>query len=166
MMAALQRHEVEKFCADNKKTFFGCSLDGESAFEVVNRSVQLRELYVAGEEGQFWLANYYSYRNSKTQIKLNGQLSRSISEQAGVKQGNIKSSDHFKIYINSLLDTIEYSQLGVMIGPIHVGDTACADDEYLLTDSQSKLQSQLDIAEHFGRNYQVTYGASKSKIRI
>ena len=80
--------------------------------EVVNRSVQLRELYVAGEEGQFWLANYYSYRNSKTQIKLNGQLSRSISEQAGVKQGNIKSSDHFKIYINSLLDTIEYSQLG------------------------------------------------------
>ena len=28
--------------AYNKITFFGCSLDGESAFEVVDRSIQLR----------------------------------------------------------------------------------------------------------------------------
>ena len=39
LLAALQRHEVEKFCVDNKSTFFGCSLDGESAFEVVDRSI-------------------------------------------------------------------------------------------------------------------------------
>ena len=40
LMGALQRHEVEKFCIDNKVTFFGCSLDGESAFEVVDRRIQ------------------------------------------------------------------------------------------------------------------------------
>ena len=40
MMGALQRHEVEKFCINNKKTFFGCSPDGDSAFEVVNRAIQ------------------------------------------------------------------------------------------------------------------------------
>ena len=28
LMGALQRHEVEKFCIDNKMTFFGCTLDG------------------------------------------------------------------------------------------------------------------------------------------
>ena len=32
IMGALQRHEVEKFCVDQKKTFFGCILDGASAF--------------------------------------------------------------------------------------------------------------------------------------
>ena len=52
-MGALQRHEEEKYCLDNKITFFGCSLDEESAFEVVDRSIQLRELYCAGEEGEF-----------------------------------------------------------------------------------------------------------------
>ena len=31
LMGALQRHETEKFCIDNMKTFFGCSLDGDSA---------------------------------------------------------------------------------------------------------------------------------------
>ena len=34
---------------DNKKIFFGCSLDGDSAFEVVNRDIHTRELYCAGE---------------------------------------------------------------------------------------------------------------------
>ena len=38
LMGALQRHEVEKYCIDMKKTYFGCSLDGDSAFEVVKYS--------------------------------------------------------------------------------------------------------------------------------
>ena len=52
MMGALQRHETEKFCIDMKKTFYGCSLDGESAFEVVDRNIQTRELYCAGITGK------------------------------------------------------------------------------------------------------------------
>ena len=51
LLGALQRHEVEKYCIDMKKTFIGCSLDGDSAFEVVNRNIQKRELYFAGESG-------------------------------------------------------------------------------------------------------------------
>ena len=166
MMGALQRHEVEKYCIDNKKTFFGCSLDGESAFEVVNRTIQTRELYCAGESGQYWLSSKYGYENTRTQIKMNGQLSRSISEQTGVKQGHIKSSDHYKIYINPLLDTVDSAKLGVWIGPINVGDSACADDEYLMSDSQTKLQALLDIAQFYGDMYLVTYGAAKTKVTV
>ena len=51
MMGALQRHETEKYCIDMKMTFFGCSLDGESAFEVVDRKIQTRELYCSGVTG-------------------------------------------------------------------------------------------------------------------
>ena len=42
LMGALQRHEAQKYCMDTKKTFFGCSLDGDSAFEVVCRNIQER----------------------------------------------------------------------------------------------------------------------------
>ena len=94
MMGALQRHEAEQFCVDNKKTFFGCSLDGDSAFEVVNRAIQTRELYCASERGQYWLASKYSYENTETRIKTKGLLSRSFRETLGVKQGHIKSSDN------------------------------------------------------------------------
>ena len=165
-MAALQRNETEKFCVDHKRPFFGCSLDGASAFEVVNIDILLRELYCSGEEGQYWQASKYSYENSMTRIKMNQQLSRSIQEGLGVKQGHIKSSDNYKIYINPLLDAIDDAKLGVWIGPINVGSSACADDEYLMADTASKLQSQLDIAAFYGHTYMTEYGASKTKVTV
>ena len=47
-MGALQRHECQKYAIDEKKTCFGLSLDGDSAFEVVDRDIQKRELFMAG----------------------------------------------------------------------------------------------------------------------
>ena len=166
LLGAVQRHEVEKFCIDMKMTFFGCSLDGDSAFEVVNRAIQTRELYCAGERGQFWQASQFSYQNSLTRIKMNGKLSRNIEENLGVKQGRNKSSDHYKIYIAPLLDTLEQSELGVWIGPINVGVSGVADDVYLMTDKQTKLQELINIAVHYGKMYRITYGASKTKVTV
>jgi hypothetical protein len=157
---------VEKFCVDNMKTFFGCSLDGDLAFEVVNRAIQTRELYCAGERGQYWLASKYSYENTQTQVKMKGQLSRNFTENLGVKQGHIKSSDNYKIYVNPLLDTVDSANLGVWLGPINVGSSACADDEYLMSDNQHRLQSLLDIAAFYGNMYRVTYGAAKTKVTV
>ena len=166
MMGALQRQETEKFCIDMKKTFYGCSLDGESAFEVVDRNIQTRELYCAGITGQYWKASDYSYKNSFSKIKMNGELSSEFEEKLGVKQGHINSSDHYKIYINPALEALDESSLGVWIGPVHVSGTGVADDLYLTTDSQSKLQALLEIAAHYGLRYKIKYGASKTKITV
>ena len=166
MMGALQRHEVEKFCQDNKITFFGCSLDGESAFEVVDRTIQLRELYCAGEKGEFWQSSRFSYENSHTQIKMKQKLSRKFKETAGVKQGHINSSDNYKIYINPALNTLDTSTLGVWVGPINVSVTGIADDVYLMSSSQSGLQGLIKIAEHYGSRYRIRYGADKTKITV
>ena len=166
MMGALQRHETEKYCINMKITLFGCSLDGESAFEVVDRKIQTRELYCSGITGKNWQSSSYSYSNSMSRIKMNGQLSSQFQEKLGVKQGHIKSSDHYKIYINPVLETLEESCLGVWIGPINVSGTCVADDLYLTADTQSKLQAQLEIAEHYGCRYKIKYGATKTKITV
>ena len=166
LMGALQRHEAEQFCLDMKKTFFGCSLDGDSAFEVVNREIMTRELYVAGDKGDYWKANHYSYKNSLSRIKMNGNLSRPIGETLGVKQGNIKSSDHYTVYNTPVLDTLEEATLGVWIGPVNTGVTGVADDDFLMSDDPVKLQGLIDIAEHYGNRYRITYGASKTKITV
>ena len=166
LMGALQRHEVEKYCIDMKKTFFGCSLDGDSAFEVVNRDILTRELYCAGERGDFWQASHYSYQNSLTKIKMKGLLSRDIIEKLGVKQGRNKSSDHYKVYIAPLLDTLDSADLGVWVGPINVSVSGVADDIYPMSDKQTKLQSLLDIAAYYGQMYRIEYGASKTKITV
>ena len=166
LMGALQRHEAEQHCLDMKKTFFGCSLDGDSAFEVVNRDILTRELYMSGDRGDYWKASYFSYKDSLSRIKMNGQLSRPIKETLGVKQGHIKSSDHYTAYNGPLLDTLERVSLGVWIGPINCGVTGVADDDFLMSDDSIRLQGLIDIAEHYGKRYRITYGASKTKITI
>ena len=166
LMGALQRHEAQKYCIDSRKTFFGCSLDGDSAFEVVCRIIQQRELYFAGETGQLSQYNTSYYRNTETKIKMNGKISKSLEETLGVGQGKIRSSDHYKIYINPVLETLENANLGLNIGPINVGCSCVADDLYLISDDQVKLQGLLDICQHYGQLYRIKYGANKTVVSV
>jgi hypothetical protein len=41
-----------------------------------------------------------------------------------------------------------------------------ADDVYLMSDKQTKLQAQMDIASHYGKMYRIKYGASKTKVTV
>ena len=68
-------------------------------------------------------------------------------------------------HIILLLDTLERSNLGVLVGPVQ-GVSEVADDVYLMTDKHTKLQEQLNIATEYGRMYRVTYGASKTKVTV
>ena len=77
---------------------------------------------------------------------MQGQLSRNFTEQLGVKQGHFKSTDSYLIYINPWLDTVDSANLGVWLGPVNMGYSAFADEDYLMSDSQTKLQALLDIA--------------------
>ena len=88
---------------------------------------------------------------------MNGQLSKPLQETLGVGQGKIRSSDHYKIYINPVLETLESADLGVNIGPINTGVSCVSDDVYLITDDQTKLQGLIDIAQHYGHMYRVEY---------
>ena len=99
----------------------------------------------------------------KSRIKLDGKLSRSVRETLGVKRC---SSNDYKVYVNPALDTFERSQLGVQIGPVNVAVTGVADDLYLLANSQSKLQSLINIAENYGHSYLIKFGAQKTKITV
>ena len=93
---------------------------------------------------------------------MNGKISKPLQENLGVGQGKIRSSDHYKIYINPVLETLESAGLGINIGPINTGVSCVADDLYLLSDNQIKMQGLLDICQHYGQLYRITYGASFS----
>ena len=97
---------------------------------------------------------------------MNGKLSSEFEETLGVKQGHINSSDYYKVFIDPALETLDESDLGmgVWIGPVNVSGTGVADDLYLTSDTQSKLQALLDIAAHYGFRYKIRYGASKLRL--
>ena len=61
---------------------------------------------------------------------------------------------------------VDLSKIDIDIGPVNTGVSCVADDVYLITDDQTKLQGLLDIAEDYGQQYRIVYGASRTVISV
>ena len=166
LLAAIQRGECQRWALDQKLTCFGVSLDGEAAFPSVERDIQVRELYSAGERGDLLSYSRNTYRNTECHMKLQGKLSRKIREHKGNRQGHVRASGHFKVYINPCLLSLNSTTLGFQLGPICTTAVCVADDSYLLSSSQSGLQASLDLISHYADNYQIRFNADKTKIVV
>ena len=126
----------------------------------------MRELFCAGETGQYGLFTKCVYDNTQTRIKMNQNLSEPLFESLGVGQGKIWLSDHYKIFINSILKTLDDAILGLNIGPLNVIFSCVADDLYLMSDHPLKMQCMLDLFQEYGKSYRIMYGASKTVISV
>ena len=166
LMAAVQRGECQRWAIDMKKTCFGISLDGEAAFPSVEREIQVRELYSAGERGNLLQYSRNTYVNTECHIKMDGKLSRKVSEYKGNRQGHARASGHYKVYINPCLLALNQSKLGFNIGPICVTAVSVADDTYLLTETPSSLQAALNLVNYFGKRYRIVFNADKTKLVV
>ena len=67
LLAAVERGECQRTAIDGKSTCFGVSLDGEAAFPSVNRTIQVRELYTAGERGDLLRYSKNTYENTEVE---------------------------------------------------------------------------------------------------
>ena len=166
LLAAVQRGECQRWAINKKITCFGVSLDGEAAFPSVERDIQVRELYATGEQGDMLQYSRNTYRNTECHLKLENRLSRRVMELKGNRQGHVRPSGHFKVYINSSLLSLNSSNLGFNLGPVCSTVVCVADDAYLLSDSPSGLQGALDIMSHYARRYQLKFNADKTKVVV
>ena len=64
------------------------------------------------------------------------------------------------------MDTLEESELGVMVGNICVTADGVADDVYAMTDNPIKLKAIISLLENYSRKYRVPFGKGKTKIVV
>ena len=166
LLAAVQRGECQRWAIDQKLTCFGVSLDGEAAFPSVERNIQVRELYTVGERGDLLSYSNNTYQNTECHMKLKNKLSRKIVEHKGNRQGHVRASGHFKVYINPCLLSLNSSDLGFHMGPICTTAVCVADDTYLFSTTPSGLQGAMDIISHYANRYQLRFNADKTKIVV
>ena len=166
LMASVVRGECQRWARDHGSTCFGVSLDGEAAFPSVEREIQIRELYSAGERGDILKYSKSTYQNTECHLKLHGKLSRKIAEHKGNRQGHVRASGHYKAYVNPCLSALCDSKLGFQVGPICITSVCIADDLYALSGSQSGLQGALNIVSHYARRHRVTFNAEKTKLVV
>ena len=99
-------------------------------------------------------------------MKLRDKVSRKVEEHKGNRQGHVRASGHFKVYINPCLLSLNSSNLGFDIGPICTTAVCVADDAYLLSNTPSGLQGALDIISHYAKQYQLKFNADKTKVVV
>ena len=132
--------------ADQKMPLYTAFLDASKAFDVVWHQGLLAKIAELGIEGNLWLLYQDLYNDMTSMVKWQGAFSEEFTEQQGVRQGGIPSTELFKSRGDRLLNRLEESQLGFSVGTIDIGVPTCADDMTLLSSSAINLQSMIDIA--------------------
>ena len=101
------------------------------------------------------------YDGLTSKIRWKGSISEPIQELQGVRQDGIWSPTAYKIFINSLLNSMQHKQLGVDIGTNYCGIPTVADDVTLISHDPMELQIMLNVKQNL-QTQNVIWSVNKS----
>ena len=139
-------------------------LDAKTAFDVVSHNSLMRKLFNAGVEGKLWSLIMNFHQDASSVVKWEGRFSSTFPILQGVRQGGILSADLYKLYVNQLLNRLEYNSTGGRIGDIVCNAPTCADDLSTLSDSERSLQVLCNIAYDYSVMEQYQLQPTKSVV--
>ena len=164
IIAALILSELIAEAKSNKSPLYVAFMDARKAFDVVWHTGLFRDLYTFDITGDNWLFFKHWYDNVASKVRWKQNLSDSINELQGVRQCGVWSPTAYKIFINSLLDTLERNQLGAYLGTHYCGTPTVADDVTLISNDPYELQSMLDIQTSHANSKRYLISEQKSSI--
>ena len=150
--AALIVEEITRDCKDTGQSCDLIFLDAKAAFDVVDHKHLMRRVYQAGIQNKHWSIIEDLHHEAQSVVKLGNKKSDPFQIHLGVRQGGVLSTDCYKLYINPLLKTLEYENLGCRIGNILCNASACADDVTLNSKHSTDTQILINIAEQFSNS--------------
>ena len=165
-LAALLLTEVIQHSACTlKEPAYLLFLDAKSAFDKVVPELLIRNLYLAGMDGN--TTNFINHRlqNRLTYIDWDNNIMGPIEDEHGVEQGGTNSSDYYKIYSNENLITAQKSSQGIDLGnSIVISEIGLADDSVSCANKLSKLANILHLVKKYCDKYSVTLCHEKTKL--
>ena len=139
--------ELSTFAKYSRTPLHTCFIDFSKAFDSVPRNALLARLADLGIDTKLYHAIESMYRKTSAQALANGVKSRTFNIERGVAQGCPLSPTLFAIYINTLIDQIQASGLGMKIDDTgNLSILAYADDIVLVAENKHDLQEMVNIA--------------------
>ena len=143
---------------------YQCFYDLEKAFDSVEYCVLLDHLYRSGINGKAWRLIRSFYHNLHGQVRIDGQLSKSLSLQRGVRQGSVLSPMLFLLVMDALLTELVDANAGLSVNGIYTGSLGHADDLRSITSNLVSLQKQAEIVKAFTEKNSLTLNAEKLEL--
>ena len=141
-------------------------MDARKAFDVVWHESTLVQLHNEGITGPLWRTYVDMYKDVESIICVNGELSRTISEGQGIRQGAETSTEIFKTRANPVIRATADIPDTLRIGTTKVGAPTCADDICMLSRSHLGAQTALLIAQNDANKERYEFSASKTKVLL
>ncbi|CAC5392439.1 unnamed protein product [Mytilus coruscus] len=161
-MAALLISEAHVNAKRMKEILFLTALDTQKAFDVVNHSILLDKLFQKDIPPEIWETIYEMYNDLTSRVNWKGPPSNSFPVQQGVRQGGIRPTHLYKIFIEDLLKQLEDSNIGLYLGTNYTGCPTCADDILLLSNSDEEMQIMLNVVDTYSKEHQYNIYPEKS----
>ena len=166
-LASLMVTEIIQHSRAQKLPLFLLFLDARSAFDTVVIELLVRNLYHAGVDGNALTYINDRLTNRKTYCDWDKIITGPIFDEHGVEQGNINSSDYYKIYNNPLLEIMQASKQGVFLGnKLTISGIGQADDVVAASNNIYMLYNLLVLALDYCRKYNVQLCADKTKLLV
>ena len=146
-------------------------LDAKSAFDRVLPELLIRQLYLAGMDGNSTVLLNNRLVNRHTYLDWNRTLMGPIKDELGLEQGGSNSSEFYKIYSNENLISAQKSQQGINLGAYLgasqiISAIGLADDTVLAANKLSNLSNILFLVQNYCRKYGVTLSHDKTKLMV
>lgn len=105
------------------------------------------------------------YWQQTATIKIDGNMSKAIEIQRGVRQGCVLSPILFNVYSELIFtNALSHSSTGVKINGQRVNNVRSADDTVLMTDSDHSLQILLDRINESCEKMGMKINIAKTKV--
>jgi hypothetical protein len=151
-----------------KRKLYALFVDMSQAFDSVNHLLLWDCLAKLGISHKFvsLLKNLYS--QAYAYVRVNNQFTNQIPITTGVLQGEILSPILFILYINSLTEIFETSDISGITLPDNftVHSLLYADDIVLLADTKGSLQRKINLLNVFFKEKYLKVNLSKTKVVI
>ena len=156
---------IAKERESNKKVFVAY-YDVSKAFDSVWIDGLFCQLYNLGITGSLWRILYQMYVNFVCCVRIGDKTSNWYKMECGIHQGGYLSLVKYTAFINSLITSLEESNLCSIIYRVKTSPVGYADDMAASTTSKNKMDRIMSIVHNHGCTWRYSLNASKSAVLV
>ena len=156
---------IAKQREDGKKVFVAY-YDVSKAFDSVWTDGLFFQLHNLGIKGNLWRLLYKSYNDFKCCVRIGAKDSSYYTMECGIHQGGYLSLVKYTVYIDSLIVSLERSNLCCGIYRVKSSPVGYADDMAACTTSKRKMDLVMEKVHQHGCDWRYSFNAGKSAVLI
>ena len=151
---------------ESGKKVFVAYFDVSKAFDSVWTDGLFFQLHQMGITGNLWRLLYKSYVNFQCCVRIGGSDSDWYDMCCGIHQGGYLSLVKYTAYIDSLIQTLERSNLCSSIYRVKTSPVGYADDFAASTTTKQKMDYVMHRVHRHGCEWRYTFNAAKSAVLV